>query len=39
MDMCGYVKYFDNNNKYIIFLTHDKELLKNPMKYGTRPTI
>ena len=24
----GYVKYFDSNNKNIIFLVHDKELLQ-----------
>ena len=26
--MNGYVKYFDSNNKYMIFLVHDEELLK-----------
>ena len=26
--MNGYVKYFDSNNKYMIFLIYDKELLK-----------
>ena len=26
--MNGYVKYFDNNNKYIKLLVHDEELLK-----------
>ena len=26
--MNGCVKYFDNDNKYIIILVHDKELLK-----------
>ena len=26
--MNGYVKYFDNTNKYMNFLVHDKELLK-----------
>ena len=34
--MNGYVKHFDNNNKYINLLVHDEELLKNTMKYGKK---
>ena len=33
------VKYFDNNNKYLIFLVRDEELLKNRMKCGIRLVI
>ena len=28
LQMTGYVKYFDKNNKYIYFLVHDKDLLQ-----------
>ena len=30
--MNGYVKYFDNNNKYMNFLVYDKEILKHYKK-------
>ena len=34
--MNAYVKYFDKNNQYKNLLVHDKELLKNIMKYGIK---
>ena len=37
--MNGYIKYFDNNNKCINLLVHDKELLKNIVKYRVRLII
>ena len=37
--MNRYVKYFDSNNKCVNLLGHNKELLKNAMKYGIRLVI
>ena len=37
--MNGYVKYFDNNNKYISILVCDKKLLKNTIKDGIKLKI
>ena len=37
--MNGYVNCFDSNNKYMNFLIHDKELLKNTMQYGIKLVI
>ena len=34
-----YVKYFDNNNKYINLLVHNNELFKNTMQYGMKLVI
>ena len=34
--MNAYVKYFDKNNQCKNLLVHDKELLKNIMKYGIK---
>ena len=34
-----YVKYFDNNNKYMSFLVYGEELLKNMIKYGMKIKI
>ena len=31
-----YVKYFDNNNKYINLLVRDEKLLKNTMNHGIK---
>ena len=32
--MNTYTKYFDRNRKYMSSLVHDKEILKDTMKYG-----
>ena len=32
--MNTYTKYFDRNSKYMSSLVHDKEILKDTMKYG-----
>ena len=37
--MNGCIKYFDNNDKCINLLVHDKELLKNIVKYRVRLII
>ena len=37
--MNRYVKHSDNNNKYIIFIVHDKELLQNTKKHDIRLVI
>ena len=34
--MNTYVKHFDKSNQYKNLLVHDKELLKNIMKYGIK---
>ena len=34
--MKAYVKHFDKSNQYKNLLVHDKELLKNIMKYGIK---
>ena len=37
--MNGYVKHFDNDQKFINHLVCDEELLKNTMKYGKKIKI
>ena len=32
--MNGYIKYFDNGGKSMSFVTDDKEVMGNMMKYG-----
>ena len=32
--MSGYIKYFDNNGKNMSFVTNDKEVYENIMKYA-----
>ena len=37
--MNAFAEYFDSNNKYMNLLAHDKEVLKNIIKYGIELTI